>query len=41
VKSLISLSRAEKNKELQTIMVQRLANMKSPEATAYMLELLK
>ena len=41
VKSLIALSKAEKNKELQTLMVQRLANTKSPEATEYMLELLK
>ena len=41
VKSLIALSRAEKNKELQTLMVQRLSNIKSPEVTAYMLELLK
>jgi tetratricopeptide (TPR) repeat protein len=41
VRSLIALSRAEKNKELQTIMVQRLSNVKSPEVTAYMLELLK
>ena len=41
VKSLIALSKAEKNKELQTIMVQRLSNIKSPEVTAYMLELLK
>jgi len=41
VRSLIALSRAEKNKELQTLMVQRLSNVKSPEVTAYMLELLK
>jgi hypothetical protein len=41
VKSLIALSRAEKNKELQTLMVQRLSNIKSPEVTNYMLELLK
>ena len=41
VRSLIALSRAEKNKELQTLMVQRLSNIKSPEVTAYMLELLK
>src|SRR5688500_11753945 len=41
VKSLIALSKAEKNKELQTLMMQRLSNTKSPEATSYMLELLK
>jgi hypothetical protein len=41
VKALIALSRNERNKDLQSMIVQRLANIKnSPEATAYMLEIL-
>ena len=39
--ALIALARAEKNPELKTQMVQRLALTKSPAARAYMVELLQ
>ncbi len=38
---LVALARAEKNPKLQQEIVRRLGNMRDPEATAYLLELLK
>ena len=39
--ALVALARAEKNTELKKEIVQRLSNMRSKEATDYLLELLK
>jgi KaiC/GvpD/RAD55 family RecA-like ATPase len=39
--ALVALARAETNTELKTEMVRRLSTMRSPEASAYLLELLK
>jgi hypothetical protein len=40
-KALVELARAEKDPELKRELVSKLAIMKAPEATDYMLELLK
>jgi tetratricopeptide (TPR) repeat protein len=38
--TLITMARAEKNPELKDLMVRRIADMRTPEARAYMLEIL-
>jgi HEAT repeat protein len=40
-KSLVDLARNEKSAEMRKVIVQRLSMMRSPEATAYLMELLK
>jgi hypothetical protein len=40
-RALVTLARAEKNPEMKKDIVSKLANMKSKEATDYLLELLK
>jgi hypothetical protein len=39
-KALVTLARTERDPQLKKRIVQRLSNMKSPEATDYLLELL-
>jgi hypothetical protein len=40
-KAMVSLARAEKDPKMKQRIVERLAGMKSPEATDYLMEILK
>jgi hypothetical protein len=40
-KGLVQVARAEKDREMQRRIVERIADMKSPEATEYLMEILK